>query len=327
MLITFLRSHLLVGHSTNKKVRSSKSAVPWRWVPCQQEAFDTVIDKLTSSPILTFADYSKPFILNIDASSFGLGAVLYQVVDGIERVVAYASRGLRPSERHYPAHKLEFLSLKWAIVDRFYDYLYGHNFLVRTDNHPLVYAFTSAKLDAQSHRWLASLAIFNFSIQYRSGKQNVDVDILSRLPESIEVDSSSHRILYPDVLKALFQATLADVHELPVVECIAISQQVLNTSSTADVDIGTNLSSINWQNEQLSDSTISRVAAIVHTGHKLTSRQSSRESESVRQYLREWPTLFLQDGILYRKGFVSGHPVIQLVTPKVYNDIIFFWFA
>ena len=72
-----------------------------------------MIEKLTSPPLLTFANYNKPFILNIDASSNGLGTVLYQVGDvGKEHVISYASRGLRAGERHYPAHKLEFLALK-----------------------------------------------------------------------------------------------------------------------------------------------------------------------------------------------------------------------
>tara|TARA_B110000881_G_scaffold132335_1_gene116424 strand:- start:201 stop:485 length:285 start_codon:yes stop_codon:yes gene_type:complete len=88
---------------------------------------------------LAYADFDKPFILNTDASTYGLGAALYQLQDGKERVVAYASRSLSPSEKNYPAHKLEFLALKWAVSDKFHDYLYGRQFEVRTDNNPLTY--------------------------------------------------------------------------------------------------------------------------------------------------------------------------------------------
>ena len=77
---------------------------------------------------------------------------MYQEHDGQERVVAYDSRGLRSTERNYPVHKLEFLALKWAVCDKFHDYLYGNTVKVRTDNNPLTYAFTTAKLDAMSHR-------------------------------------------------------------------------------------------------------------------------------------------------------------------------------
>lgn len=314
---------LLIGHPTNKKCKSNKAATSWSWGPEQQKAFETIIEKLTSAPVLTYANYSEPFILNIDASILGLGAVLYQKVDGVERVVAYASRGLRPNERNYPAHKLEFLSLKWAIVDKLHEYLYGNQFLVRTDNNPLTYVFTSAKLDAQSHRWLAALSAYQFTIQYRSGKHNVDADALSRLPGIAKTDCGETKVLYPEVLKALFQATLADVCELPAVECIAVSQEVLDASSSEDIEVGTSLSDINWQAEQSNDPSISRVISIVKAGHKLTSRQSSHESDLVRQYLREWNTLFMKDGVLYRNGTVSGHPVVQLVAPSVLHDVIF----
>ena len=96
--------------------------------------------------------------------------------------MTYASRGLRSSERNYPAHKLEFLCLKWALSDKFHDYLYGNCFEVRTDNNPLTYVLTSAKLDATGHRWLASLANYTFKLTYRAGRSNADADGLSRRP-------------------------------------------------------------------------------------------------------------------------------------------------
>lgn len=97
---------LLVDHPTSEK--SFKPQTPWKWNEEHQVAFDTLIRRLSSPPILAYADYSKPFILNVDASSNGLGGVLYQIHDGKESVISYASRGLRPNERNYPAHKLEF---------------------------------------------------------------------------------------------------------------------------------------------------------------------------------------------------------------------------
>jgi hypothetical protein len=72
-----------------------------------------------------------------------------------------------------------------------------------------------------------------------------------------------HRIMYPNILKSLFKATLADVHELVAFECVSICQQVLDTPSSEEVDIGSNLSRINWLTEQCNDPTISRVANIV----------------------------------------------------------------
>ena len=130
---------LLVGHCTNKKSKSKKKVPAWKRTSAQLEAFVEVIKKLTSPPILAYADFSKPFILHTDSSGEGLGSVLYQVQDGVERVIGYASRSLKQSERNYPTHKLEFLALKWSVTEKFHDFLYGNKFTVRTDNNPLTY--------------------------------------------------------------------------------------------------------------------------------------------------------------------------------------------
>lgn len=151
-------------------------------------AFETLIAKLTTAPVLGFANPKQPYILHTDASTTGLGAALYQEQEGQLRVIAYASRGLSASESQYPAHKLEFLALKWRVTEKFHDYLYGTNFVVVTDNNPLTYILTSAKLDAASHRWLAALSTYNFKLQYRAGSQNRDADALSRRPHHQPLD-------------------------------------------------------------------------------------------------------------------------------------------
>ena len=135
-----------------------------QWGPEQREAFETLQRLCTEAPILAYADLKAPFSLHTDASSDGLGAVLYQKQDGQRKVKAYASRSLSPSERNYPAHKLEILALKWAITDKFHEYLYGAEFQVSTDTNPLTYILTTAKLDATGHRWVAALSNYTFSI-------------------------------------------------------------------------------------------------------------------------------------------------------------------
>ena len=187
---------LLCGQSTNgqagKRKKGSKKPklkpVKWTWGLAQQEAFETIKERLTTSPILAYAQYDSPFSVRTDASGLGLGAVLYQNQEGKERVIAYASRSLKPSEKKYPAHKLEFLALKWAVTEKFHDYLYGNQFSVTTDNNPLTYVNTTA----DGHRWLASLAAFDFQIKYKPGKLNIDADALSRRPhETVHVSCSS----------------------------------------------------------------------------------------------------------------------------------------
>ncbi|KAL1279981.1 hypothetical protein QQF64_014581 [Cirrhinus molitorella] len=154
---------------------------------CQQ-AFDIIIEKLTSAPVLVFADPKLPYILHTDASTTGLGAALYQKQEGEMRVIAFASRGLTKRETRYPAHKLEFLAVKWEVTSKFSDYLYGVEFVVVTDSNPLTYILTSAKLDATSYHWLSSLSTYNFKLQYRAGSQNHDADGLSRCPHGELLD-------------------------------------------------------------------------------------------------------------------------------------------
>ena len=171
---------------SKKGVKKTRSDPPFVWTAECQEAFDHLRQSLMSPPILAYPDYSRPFLLYTDASNLGLGAVLSQVQDGQERVIAYASRGLRKAERndaHYSAFKLELLSLKWAITEKFREYLMGGRFTVYTDHNPLVH-LGSANLRAVEQRWMAQLSSFTFDIKYRPGKQNDNADALSRLPRS-----------------------------------------------------------------------------------------------------------------------------------------------
>ena len=165
--------------STGRKTRVKY--LPFQWGPAQQKAFEQLKEKCCETPVLGFADFTKPFILHTDASQDGLGTVLSQLQDGQKRVIAYASRSLNKAERNYPAHKLEFLALKWAVTEKFHDFLYGNSFTVLTDNNPLTYVLKTAKLDAAGHRWVAELANYQFEIQYLSGSANKPADALSRI--------------------------------------------------------------------------------------------------------------------------------------------------
>ena len=101
--------------------------------------------KCLTVPVLAFADFKKPFLLETDASIEGLGAVLSQKQDnGRYHPVAYASRGLKGGELKYHSSKLEFLALKWAVTEQFREYLQYQPFLICTDNNPLTYVHDDA---------------------------------------------------------------------------------------------------------------------------------------------------------------------------------------
>lgn len=170
-----------------------------RWNQSCTEAFRRIIQCLTTAPVLAFADPNKPYILHVDASLKGLGAVFYQEHSSGLQPVAFASRKLSNSEQNYPVHQLEFLALKWAVVDKFHDYLYGVKFTIRTDNNPLMYVLTTAKLSATGHRWLAALSTYDFDVLYLPGKNNTDADLLSRNLAEEENSEGWHSITETEV--------------------------------------------------------------------------------------------------------------------------------
>ncbi|KAI5619407.1 hypothetical protein C0J50_21027 [Silurus asotus] len=174
--------HCLVADLTGAKRKNTAQSCKEAWTEECQQSFDTLKQRLVSAPLLAYADFSLPFILEVDASYSGLVAVLSQEQGGRVRPVSYASRGLGPSERNmsnYCSMKLEFLALKWAMSKKFSEYLLGHKCVVYTDNNPPSYLNT-AKLGALEQRWAAQLAAFDFSIKYLSGRSNRNADALAR---------------------------------------------------------------------------------------------------------------------------------------------------
>ena len=174
------------GSARHKKKGADISKL---WDQQHQKAFEELKTALTTAPVLWFAEFTKPFILETDASHDGLSAILSQDQDGQRRVLAYASRRLRPTEKNqanYSSMKLEFLALKWAVTEKFRHYLLGAEFDVFTDNNPLVH-FRTAPLE---QRWAAQLAQFHFTVKYRPGKSN-PADALSRMPPDFHPEASS----------------------------------------------------------------------------------------------------------------------------------------
>ena len=137
--------------------------------PEAHEAFDHLKVTCLQVPILAFPDFNKPFLLETHASGRGLGAVLSQKqADGQYHPITYAGHVMNETEQRYDSNKQEFLTLKWAVMEQFHEYLspYGKNwneFVVQTNNNPLTYIFSSANLDAageRSHNLDRSFCIF-----------------------------------------------------------------------------------------------------------------------------------------------------------------------
>ena len=149
------------------------------------EAVDILKRKIQSMPILVFPDFDKPFLLETDASKEGPGAVLSQKQgNGHYHPVTFGSCSLTPSEKNYHSFKLEFLTLKWSVMEHFKEYLAYLPFVVRMDKNPLTYVLTMPNLDATGHWWVSALASFQFKLEYQKGANNGATDALSWVPIS-----------------------------------------------------------------------------------------------------------------------------------------------
>lgn len=160
----------------------------WEWTDKCQCAFLELRSRLTKAPILAYPHIDKPFILQTDASNTGLGAVLAQVQDGEERVIAYYSRSLLPAERNYHTTDLECLAVV-AALKHFRCYLLGSDFEVFTDHSALTTFLTRRQTSGKLLRWALELAEFgSFKISHRPGTPNANADGLSRLGKEREDD-------------------------------------------------------------------------------------------------------------------------------------------
>ena len=143
------------------------------------EAFEQLKMCCMMAPIFAFANFEKEFQLETDASSEGLGAMLSQKQpDGKWHPVTFRSHELKGGEAKYHSSKLEFLALKWAIMEQFREYLRYRPFTMLTDNNLLTYILTTPNLDALGHQWVATLASYNMTIRYLKGSDNKVADAL-----------------------------------------------------------------------------------------------------------------------------------------------------
>jgi hypothetical protein len=128
--------------------------------------------------VLAFPDFKVPFILTTDASTLGLGAVLSQVQEGIEKPISFASRRINKAERAYSESELQFLAVLWA-REYYICYLFGKLFLVGTDHASLKFLRNFAD-NSRRMRWSLCLFEFYFEIEHMPGSKMKHVDALSR---------------------------------------------------------------------------------------------------------------------------------------------------
>nr|KAG5698933.1 hypothetical protein BaRGS_024854 [Batillaria attramentaria] len=173
--------------------RLTKKASPWKWGEEEQAAFEQLKNVLSSDQVLVHFDPDKPVGLACDASNVGIGAVLFhRYPDGSERPIANVSKTLTAAERNYSQIHKEALAIIYGLR-KFYQYLYGRQFILVTDHKPLTTLFGPKKgtpLLAANRlaRWALWLNQFDYTIEYRKTADHGNADALSRLPSVDDID-------------------------------------------------------------------------------------------------------------------------------------------
>ena len=146
----------------------------------QMKSFHKFIDIICSPPVLALPTRNLPYILDTDASAYGLGATLFQVHDDGKKPIGFWSRSLKDAEKSYSATERECLAVVWAL-QTLRPYLLYEEFTVFTDHDSLTWLYNVTEPSGKLTRWRLRLAEFHFAIKYRKGADNHHADALSRL--------------------------------------------------------------------------------------------------------------------------------------------------
>ncbi|PNX78745.1 retrotransposon-related protein, partial [Trifolium pratense] len=148
----------------------------YEWNVNAEMAFQQLKAAITSAPVLALPDFQKPFVLETDASGVGIGAVLHQ--EG--HPIAYFSKKLVPRNQKKSAYFREMFAIVKAIA-KFRHYLLGHKFIIRTDQKSLRSLMDQSLQTPDQQEWLHKFLGYDFTIEYKPGKENMAADALSRV--------------------------------------------------------------------------------------------------------------------------------------------------
>lgn len=177
------------------------------WTPDAQAAFEQLKSCLSSAPILQQPDFTLPFFIQCDASTVGVGSVLYQIMsDGQEHPIAFHSKKLNSAQKNYSITELECYAAVLS-VKHFRAYVEMMPFTIITDHASLKWLMGQKDLGGRLGRWSLKLQAFDFVIEHRKGSANIVPDTLSRMHADEIVDSTPEISLHIDLDSPCFFAS------------------------------------------------------------------------------------------------------------------------
>ena len=310
---------------------TERSNQPFQWTSESEQAFQMLKEVLTRAPVLAYPTREDPFVLDTDASNKGIGAVLSQIQDGQERVVAFYSRVLHKAERRYCVTRKELLGVVEG-VRNFHHYLYGRRFLVRTDHGALQWLLNFRNPEGQLARWLEELGTYDMDIQHRSGRQHGNADALSRRPCGTckHCDSAERKgNLVEGDADSCERSRVAGLTVIPGTTSYAVQTGTSLMSAEPTTPGGKPSSgakptaAVPWSNqklreEQLADKELRPLIEWKEEGRERPKWPDvSPENPGVKLYWAQWDRLHLKDGVLYRRweSHCGKEVTWQLVVP------------
>lgn len=329
----FVHKYAFIAHPLH---RLTQKHVPFEWTDECSTAFQTLKDALTSPPIMAFPNFHQPFILSTDASNYAVGAVLSQVQNGNERVIAYASHVLTRTEKKWSTYDKELWAIVWS-VRHFRHYLSCNPFTIVTDHRPLL---TLRKLDVthdptgRRGRWALELNPYQWTILHKEGKKHTNADAMSRIPLSQDTVVSKETATPSQELNSSSPVQL-DTHPpapqlngMPVQpsSMISTTDQVccaeLDSAIVQPTNVGVEVlqHTLSGQGNdivanQLSDPILSEVYKWVQQHKRPYLRQVKGKIQ--RKLWWQFPKLVLCHDMLCRKAHIApGQPVVyQVLIP------------
>ena len=159
----------------------TRKGVKFEWTGECEASFNLLKNEVMSAPFLSLPVDSRPFLLDTDASNFAIAGCLYQIRDGVEYPISFASQSLTGAQQKYCTTRKELLAIV-VFTRQFRHYLLGSTFTVRTDHGSLVWLYRFKEPTGQLGRWMEELSQYDMIIQHRPGRLHGNADALSRIP-------------------------------------------------------------------------------------------------------------------------------------------------
>ena len=293
--------------------------VTFDWTADCETSFDYLKNTLSNAPIVALPDFSVPFKVFTDASKEAVGAVLAQVKDGVEHVVAYASQTLNQTQRRWSTFDRELWAVVWAVRE-FRHYIGLAAFTIVTDHRPLL-GLRRMTLDndptGRRSRWILELDPLNWDMVYKDGQRHMNADSLSRRPdrdddtcpagESVEVNTIHHDPASPS-------SQLPRAETLGAPDTVASAEPV--PAGTLPLTLGCGVAHVKAQQE--ADTDIQVVRGWLEQSRKPHKTHMKGASRTLRKLWTEFDRLTIQDGLLCRSvnSSLSGERLCQIVVPS-----------